>query len=129
MNGRDTIVFDFSGNPESKTDGIAKNALKKLTGTMWIDEASREVTRMEARFGQTFKVGGGLLASVEKGSSFVFEQALVNNEVWLPTYSEANVRAHRLLVKGLREHEVTPYGDHRKFRADSVIDPVDETKQ
>lgn len=129
LNGRDTIVFDFSGNPESKTHGILENALKKLTGTMWIDEASREVTRMEARFGETFKVGGGLLGSVEKGSSFVFEQALVNNEVWLPTYSEANLRARLLLIKDLREHEVTRYGDYRKFRADSVIRPVDETKQ
>lgn len=129
LNGRDAIVFDFSGNPESKTHGMAENALKKLIGTVWIDEESREVNRMELRFGEAFKVGGGLLASVQKGSKFVFEQALVNNEVWLPTYAEADLRARVLLVKGLREHEVTHYGDYRKFRADSVVHPVDEPKQ
>jgi len=47
------------------------------------------------------KLAGGLLASLQKGSSIVYEQAFVNNEVWLPpTWKRTLERV--LLVKGFR---------------------------
>lgn len=84
-NGRDTIVFDFQGKPDAKTNGIAQNVVKKVAGTLWVDESSRAVARMEVHFADTFKIGGGLLASVQKGSWLIVDQGLVNDEVWLPT--------------------------------------------
>jgi len=126
--GRDSVIFDFRGNPEAKTHGMAESALKKLSGTVWIDEAGREVVRMEVRFDEAFKVGGGLLASVQKGSTFIFEQAFVNEEVWLPTYADVNLAARLLLFKGIREHSVTHFSDYRKFRVDSKITLAEEEK-
>ena len=37
------------------------------------------------------RFAGGMLANLQKGTSFVFEQAFVNGEVWLPTYMEAHM--------------------------------------
>jgi hypothetical protein len=84
--GRPTIVFRFCG-PQglAKTHGMAEDASKKLQGTMWIDEADRQVAHLEVSFNDNFHIGGGLVASVQKGSSFRFDQALVNGEIWLPT--------------------------------------------
>ena len=107
---------------------MAENALKKLSGTVWIDEDGREVVRMEARFDEAFKVGGGLFASVQKGSSFIFEQALVNNDVWLPTFADVNVAARLLLFKGIREHSAIQFSDYRKFRVDSKMSLAEEEK-
>jgi len=128
LKGRDTIVFDFRGKPESKTQGMAENALKKISGTLWIDEEGREVVRIEAQFDDSFKIGGGLLASVQKGSRFVFEQAWVNNEVWLPTFADVNIAARVMLLKGIKEHSVTHFTDYRKFRVDSKMTLAEEEK-
>jgi hypothetical protein len=102
--GRPAIVFDFVGRKDAKTHGLAEDASKKLQGTMWIDEADRQVAHMEVSFTDNFRVGGGLVASVEKGSSFRFDQSLVNGEVWLPTGAEANFQAKVLLLKNVRQH-------------------------
>jgi hypothetical protein len=48
LNGRDTIAFDFAGDEHAKTHGRDEEALKKVSGTIWIDEADREVSRMSA---------------------------------------------------------------------------------
>src|SRR4051812_8577879 len=74
--GRNALVFSFSGDPDAKTHGLAESAVKKVAGTVWVDEADREIIRMEVRLNEAFKVGGGLLATIQKGTTFTFEQAL-----------------------------------------------------
>ena len=87
---------------------------------MWIDEKAHDVARLEAYFVGDFKFAGGLLANLQKGTSFVFEQAFINNEVWLPTYEEAHVGVRLLLVKGIKVNAVTRYSDYKKFNVESV---------
>ena len=120
-NGRDTIVFDFSGKPDAKTNGMAQNAVKKVAGTLWVDELGRAVTRMEVHFADSFKIGGGLVASIHKGSWLVVEQGLVNEEVWLPTAVEATFTGRVLLLKGFNQHAVNHYSDYRKFRSKTSV--------
>jgi len=60
MDNRSVITFDFTGDPHAKTHGIAENASKKLSGTLWVDEKDREVRRMIARFDDNFRLGFGL---------------------------------------------------------------------
>ncbi|HEX4028880.1 MAG TPA: hypothetical protein VHX20_00870 [Terracidiphilus sp.] len=102
--GRPTIVFDFIGRKDAKTHGIVEDASKKLSGTVWIDEADRQVAHLEVRFDDNFRIAGGLFASVEKGSSFRFDQAPVRDGLWLPTGGEANLQARLLLFKNIRQH-------------------------
>jgi hypothetical protein len=104
--GRPTIIFDFIGRRDAKTHGLAEDASKKLQGTIWVDESGRQVAHMEVIFNDNFKVGGGLLASIAKGSNFRFDQAPVNGEIWLPTGGEGTVQARILLLKNLRQHFV-----------------------
>jgi len=117
--GRAAIVFDFVGRKDAKTHGLAEDASKKLQGTMWIDEADRQVAHMEVSFTDNFRVGGGLVASVEKGSSFRFDQNLVNGEVWLPTGAEANFQAKVLLLKNVRQHFTERDSDYKRFHVDA----------
>jgi hypothetical protein len=76
--GRPTIVFDFLGRKDAKTHGLAEEASKKLKGTIWIDEADRQVAHLEVTFDDNFHVAGGLVANVQKGSNFRFDQAPVD---------------------------------------------------
>jgi hypothetical protein len=102
--GRPTIVFDFVGRKDAKTHGIVEDASKKLEGTIWIDEADRQVAHLEVSFDDNFHIAGGLFANVEKGSNFRFDQAQLDGGLWLPTGAEANMQARVLLLKNLRQH-------------------------
>ncbi len=118
--GQDVLVFDFEPNPEFKAHKMVEKLAQKLAGVVWIDEKAHDVARLEAYFTGDMKIAGGLLANLQKGTSFVYEQAFVNNEVWLPTYMEAHVGVRFLLVKGIRASIVTRYWDYKKFNVETL---------
>jgi hypothetical protein len=59
---------------------------------------------------------------VRRGSSLVFEQALVNDEVWLPSYAEVRISARFLLLKGIRAHQTQRFADYRKFSVSTATE-------
>jgi hypothetical protein len=123
LNGRDTIAFDFAGDQHAKTHGRDEDALKKVSGTVWIDEADREVSRMSATLDENYHVGFGLLASVAKGSNVVFDQALIRNEAWLPTAITLHLQARAFLVAGIRANVDIRFDQYKKFQTDAVEQP------
>jgi hypothetical protein len=121
--GHEVIVFDFEPNPSYKPSTTIEHFLHELEGSVWIDEQAQDVVRLEAYLNNTFKMAGGLFASLQKGSAFTFEQAKVADEVWMPSYLEAHVSAKLLLLKGLSGNFTERYGDYRKFHVESVTQP------
>lgn len=117
--GRSTIVFDFVGRKDAKTHGLAEDASKKLKGTIWIDEADLQVAHLDVIFDDNFHVGGGLIANVQKGSNFHFDQAAVDGGLWLPTGGEGTVEARVLLLKNMRQHFTERMYDYKRFRVDT----------
>ena len=87
---------------------------------IWVDEKQHEVVRLEAYFVKDFRFAGGLLANLQKGTSFIFEQTFLNNEVWLPTYEEAHIGVRVLLLKGFKVNEVTRYSDYQRFHIETL---------
>jgi hypothetical protein len=57
LRGRPTLAFDFVGDPHASSHNREQSAAKKLAGTLWIDEADRQVARLEVRFYDTFRIG------------------------------------------------------------------------
>lgn len=118
--GQDVIVFDFGPNPDYKPKNLTESIVQKLVGVVWVHEQARDVARLEAEFSDNAKIAGGLLASLSKGSNFVFEQAMVNNEVWLPSYSEVHASARVLFVHA-KANLIDRYSDYRKFQVETRI--------
>jgi hypothetical protein len=118
--GQDVLVFDFEPNPDYKAHKLVEKVVQKLAGVIWIDEKAHDVARLEAYFTGDFRFAGGLVANLQKGTSFVFEQAYINNEVWLPTYEEAHVGVRVLLVKGIKVNAITRYSDYKRFNVESL---------
>jgi hypothetical protein len=123
--GRSQIVIDFVGDPHAKTHGRNEEALKRVYGTVWIDEAAREVSRMNATFDQNLHVGFGLLATVEKGSTFSFNQALIRQEVWLPTAIDGHFDGKALLFVGFHVNLNVRFDEYRKFGATATENPAE----
>jgi hypothetical protein len=118
--GQDVLVFDFEPNPEFQPHKMEEKVVHELAGVVWVDEKAHEVARLEAYFVGDFHIAGGVLANLQKGTSFVFEQAFFNNEVWLPTYMEAHVGVRLLLVKGFNVNAVTRYSDYKRFNVETL---------
>jgi hypothetical protein len=118
--GQDVLVFDFEPNPEYKPKNLEERVVKELAGVVWIDEKALDVVRLEAYFVGDFRLAGGVVANLQKGTSFVFEQAFINNEVWLPTYIEAHVGVRFLLVKGMKVNVTTRYSDYKRFNVETL---------
>jgi hypothetical protein len=126
--GQEVIVFDFGPNPDYKPKKLVESIVQKLGGVLWVDEQARDVARLEARFNDNVKIGGGILASLSKGSNLVFEQTLVNNEVWLPSYSEVHASARLVFLK-VKANEIDRYSDYKKFSSEVKLGtsaPVEE---
>ncbi len=121
--GEEVIVYDFEGDPGYKPKGPVENLIHSLAGTVWIDPQAKDVVRLEARLNTAVKFGGGVFASLQKDSGFVFEQQRVNNEVWLPSMSEAHFSGRVLLFKGFKANEVDRFSDYKKFTVDVKILP------
>jgi hypothetical protein len=117
--GRPAIVFDFIGRKDAKTHGLVEDASKKLQGTLWIDEADRQVAHLEVSFNDNFHVAGGIFATVQKGSNFHFDQAPVGGGVWLPTGGEGSVQARLLLLKNLRQRYTERDYDFKRFSVET----------
>ena len=96
LNGRATLAFDFTGDPDAKTHGMAEKAAKKIAGTVWIDEADRDVVRLDALFDDVFSVGWGLFASIQSGTSVVFEQSRLGEGFWMPATPKFTFAARRV---------------------------------
>jgi hypothetical protein len=118
--GHEVIAFDVNANPNYKPKKRIDSILQKLSGTMWVDEQAREVVRLEAHFAESVKIGGGLVASLAKGSNFVFEQEKINDEVWLPSYAEVHLSGRIVFVK-LKQNFVDRFSDYKKFRSGAAL--------
>jgi hypothetical protein len=120
--GTDVLAVDFGPNPAYKPKKTVENIVHQMSGVVWIDEQARDIARLEAHFTAGVKIGAGLVGSVEKGTSIVFEQARINDEVWMPTYAEIHLGGRFLLFK-LRANVTQRYTDYRKFHADATLIP------
>jgi len=116
----DVIVFDFAPNPDYRPRNKTEDLLHKLAGTLWVDDEARQVVRLEAHLSDTYKLAGGLLASIRKGASLVMEQAKTNEEIWLPSYVEAHFSARLLLLASALGDYTSRFSDYKKFRVETV---------
>lgn len=125
---RDVIVFDFRPRAGFKPSNTGETIVSKLSGVIWIDPAERHVMRLEARLVDSFKMGGGLVASIKPGSAFIFEQTRLPEGVWLPRFSQVNASARVFLFAGMSINETREFGDFKRFSTKTGDDKLDAPK-
>ncbi|HEY2038971.1 MAG TPA: hypothetical protein VGG95_04860 [Edaphobacter sp.] len=123
LDGRETIAVDYAGDPKAKTRNRLESVIRDLSGTLWVDEQDREITRIEGRFARSFKLGAGMLMSIKEGTNFSMEQKKINQEVWLPSRMEGKGAARVLLLIGFNGSVQITNSNYRKFKATSTILP------
>jgi hypothetical protein len=126
---RDVIVFDFEPLPGYKPQKNYEKLFGKMAGALWIDPIDKQVARVEARLVESYKIGGGVLASLKEGANFTIEQERVNQEIWLPTRAEINLGVRVLLVKGININHTITYGDYKRFSVEAEKEKLKDPSQ
>ena len=124
VNGRPTIAVDYTGDPKAKTENRMEGVIRDMAGTAWVDEEDQMLVRAQGQFVNDFKIGGGLLANIRKGTNFSIEMRKVNGEVWLPAVVEGRGAARAMLFFSFDGSLRVVDSDYRKFKATSTIVPV-----
>lgn len=127
LDGRDTIAVDFTGNPKAKTRNRFEGAIRDMEGTVWVDEQDRSLRKIQGHFLNSFKVGGGLLANIQKDSSFEAEWTKVNGEVWLPASASGSGSIRLLLLFNFHGTLRVVNSNYRKFHATATILPATQS--
>ncbi len=119
INGR--LCWGLEGAPRPGFQGRGRRAdqLKKLKGKVWIDQATYELVKLDLDSIDTISFGW-FIFRLSAGARIELEQALVNNEVWLP--QRIGIRADaRILGKLKRVGIDIGYSKFRKFSSDSKL--------
>jgi hypothetical protein len=119
LRDRETVVFDFRPRPGFRPRTRAEDIITKLIGIVWIDPLDKQVIRLEAKLAESYKMAGGLFASIKPGSSFVFEQTRIGDGVWLPRFAQVNFSAKIFIFKGIEANETREFSDYRHFKTEA----------
>jgi hypothetical protein len=120
IGGRPVWVISATPRPGYHPKLPHGDALTKVRGKIWIDQAEYQWVQVEAEVTAPLSFGLGLLR-VAPGGTLHFEQTRVNDEVWLPSRASIRADARVVYVKKLRAEMDITYRDYRKFQADSRI--------
>jgi hypothetical protein len=112
VHGRAAVVMEFQPKSGVAAIGDVERQVAKLAGTVWIDEASQQVIRIESYFFDDYD-------SVVQGSSVWMEQTLVNDEVWLPSRIETNLRRSVNFGALLQALTAVQFTGHKKFTVET----------
>jgi hypothetical protein len=128
VNGRDTWVLEGRPHPGYKAKRKEAKLLDKFAGRVWIDKAEGQWVNLEMTALDTISFGV-FLARIHKGAHIVVDLVKVNDEVWLPSHVEFRMDAKLALVKTYREDVQQTFRDYKKFRTDSKITVLGESRE
>ncbi len=113
-NGRTLARLQLEPNPAFKSTSRNTSLFKAVRATVWVDEGTAQLARLEAELVRDISFGGGILGKAYRGGRFVIEHAEVAPGVWLPTRYDYNFTG-RKFVFGFELHELTEVSHYRRI--------------
>jgi len=112
--GRDTIVVDFAPKKVSDPKTRQGKVAKAFKGSAWIDEATREVMRVEATSIDSISYGLGVVARLGEGTKATLSRERIDSMVWLPTSIRLTGDGRALLFRKLNVDYVIEWFNYRR---------------
>ena len=123
VDGHKTWVIVGTPKPGYQAKDRDAKALLKISGKLWVDEATYQWVRVEAETTETISFGL-VLARLNAGSKLIFEQTPVAIDLWLPRRLYMKGAGRVGLVKKISVDEEILWNNYRKFQVDSKIVPL-----
>lgn len=115
QDGRSLLEFSFEPDPTHKSSKLFAIVYAHAVGTVWLDEASSQVVRLDVRLKDDISFVGGLIAKVYRGAHATLQQEEVAAGVWEPTHYSFAFEGRKLLFGGLSGHEEMDASDYRRL--------------
>ena len=97
IDGRPTIKLEFEPDPTFKSSERFASIFAHTVGTVWFDESSGQVARLEAKLREDVPFYGGLIAKLYRGSWITITQSEVAPGVWLPAHASYDIEGRKFL--------------------------------
>jgi len=123
VDGRPAWRFEYAGDPDAKVNDLPEQVMKKLTGTVWIDEEDASIVRITGKLAENFHVGGGLVANIKSGSHFEMESQRIHDEVWFVHHLSVHGDGRILLFKGFDFNSEVTFSDYRRMKTTVTLEP------
>ena len=111
--GRLCDVFDLTIKPDFHPHNMMQDALTHIAATIWVDRATDQMVRGEAKIMRDISFGGGILGKVYRGGVFSMEQGEVAPGVWEPTKYTYDFEGRKFLFS-FDEHQVVDASQYRR---------------
>jgi len=114
VRGRSAVVVDFLPKHGVTPTSDFERQAARMAGTLWIDEVSQYVIRIESFFREDYNRTG-------RGSTIRAERVLINGEVWLPSQREIDERMNFAFGKFALFFGTTQFTDYKKFTVEATV--------
>jgi hypothetical protein len=112
--GRTFVKLSAEPNPGYNAPSRTASLFSYVHATVWLDEASAHMARVEAEIIRDISFGGGVIGKLYRGGRFVLERTEVAPGIWLPTRYQYDFGGRKFLF-GFETHELTLASNYRRI--------------
>lgn len=114
--GRPVIAVRFEPKPDASAETREGGMAQRFSGTIFVDEEAREVTRVDATAIDDLTYGFGLVARLGRGTTVHLTREPVEHAVWMPTSVRFLGSGRALLFRRLEIDQVIEWFAYRRLR-------------
>lgn len=95
--GRTFAKLLLEPNPDYQSVSRLTAAFQHVRATMWVDESSAQVARIEAKITSDINFAGGIFGKIDSGGRFELAQTEAAPGIWLPTVYSYDMEGRKFL--------------------------------
>ena len=114
--GQPTIAVKFEPKPGASAETREGGLARRFAGTIFVNEASKEVVRVDATAIEDLTYGFGMVARLGKGSTVALTRERVEPNLWLPTSIRFMGKGRALLFRRLDIDQTIEWINYRRIR-------------
>jgi hypothetical protein len=102
----ESVRIEFKPDPSYEPQSMEERVLHGMVGTIWVDQKSSRLHRLEGRLPADVSIGFGLIATVKAGSNFATQRAPVPGDEWKTSMMDTDINGRAIFFKaiGKKEH-------------------------
>ena len=113
QDGRGVLEFSFEPDPSFKSSKLFAIVYAHIVGRVWVDEADRQVVRIDASLRDDVSIAAGLIVKIDRGAQASLQQQEVASGIWEPVQYSYDYQGRKLLFGALSGHERMDVSDYR----------------
>jgi hypothetical protein len=115
------VRLSFFPNPHYAAPTRELQVFRSLSGTMWIDRASRRLSRLDGTLFEDVTFGWGLLGRLNKGGTFSVTQSRVGDDHWEIVSLDVRMSGRAVIFKTINVKQKQRFTNFRRVSDNLTI--------